>query len=108
MKQKIARLASKASDAINSTTNKLVQSETGQKLNEVSKKVRETYRDSGLEAKVETVTSTASENFDIVSGAKILQLVEERLAIQEKYNDILATKLEEALQRIATLEKASK
>lgn len=56
----------------------------------------------------DTTKSTAGavgEGFDVVSGKKLLQLVEERLELQTQYNDILATKLEEALRRIAALEE---
>jgi hypothetical protein len=50
------------------------------------------------------VADTVGEELDTISGQKILDLVEERLALQARYNDILASKLEEALQRIAVLE----
>ena len=56
----------------------------------------------------ETAKSAAGsvgEGFDVVSGKKILDLVEQRLELQARYNDVLATKLEEALQRIDVLEK---
>ena len=41
---------------------------------------------------------------DKVSGNGLLNRVEACLATQAKYNDLLATKLDEALQRIAALE----
>lgn len=87
---------------------------------------KDTYERSGLKSSVEAAARTTKEfldstgvsgaagraaeitgdHLDTLSGAKLLALVEERLAIQSKYNDILATKLEEALDRIKTLEEA--
>jgi hypothetical protein len=58
--------------------------------------------------KVQVLSELASDNFDKVSGKKILELVESRLLLQTQYNDILATKLDEALNRIEVLEKAIK
>lgn len=42
---------------------------------------------------------------DTITGAAILKLVEERLELQARYNDILATKLDEALKRVEILER---
>jgi len=55
--------------------------------------------------KAQELAEIAHDNLDKVSGKKILELVEGRLLLQTQYNDILATKLEEALTRIAELEK---
>jgi hypothetical protein len=55
--------------------------------------------------KVQELSEIASDNLDKVSGKKILELVEARLSIQTQYNDILASKLEEALDRIRALEE---
>lgn len=54
---------------------------------------------------VSSASKRASEHFDTLSGAAILRLVEERLEVQARYNDLLATKLDEALRRIETLER---
>jgi len=56
--------------------------------------------------KLQEVTDIASENFDKVSGKRILEIVENRLILQTQYNDLLASKLEEALNRIEVLEKS--
>ena len=56
-------------------------------------------------AAAKTVSAKTSEVLDTVSGQKILEHMEERNVLQDKYNDILATKLEEALHRIEVLEK---
>ena len=52
-----------------------------------------------------SAAGSVGEGFDVVSGKKILDLVEQRLELQAQYNDVLATKLQEALQRIDVLEK---
>jgi len=41
---------------------------------------------------------------DVAAGRRMYNLVQERLDLQSRYNDILAYKLEEALKRIAALE----
>ena len=88
--------------------------------------VKEKYESSGLQSTVDSASQTTKgfldstgisdtagrvaevtgDQLDILSGAKVLELVEERLAIQSQYNNILATKLEEALDRIKKLEEA--
>lgn len=44
------------------------------------------------------------DSVDVLTGAKLLEVVQEMLQAQEEYNDVLATKLDEALTRIAMLE----
>lgn len=44
------------------------------------------------------------EKLDSATGQKMYDLVKERLAVQDQYNDVLASKLHEALQRIEKLE----
>ena len=58
----------------------------------------------GVTKKVQEIGGTVSEHFDVVSGKKILDEVQKRLAKQDAYNDALATKLFEALERIKVLE----
>ncbi len=50
------------------------------------------------------VVDKASDCLDSMSGQKIYDVVQERLAVQDQYNDVLASKLHEALQRIEALE----
>ena len=45
-----------------------------------------------------------SGKLDEVSGKRLVELLEKKLAIQDSYNDILATRLAEALDRIKALE----
>lgn len=44
------------------------------------------------------------ESVDVLTGNKILQTVLDMVELQERYNDVLASKLEEALTRISILE----
>lgn len=73
-------------------------------VEEKAKQAKEFLDEKGVTEKATEITSAASDQLDAVSGKKILDLVEERLEMQSGYNDILATKLEEALLRIKQLE----
>jgi hypothetical protein len=59
----------------------------------------------GITAVTQAVAEKTTDTLDTVTGQKIFHLMEERNGLQDKYNDILATKLEEALDRITALEK---
>jgi hypothetical protein len=61
----------------------------------------DTAKDVALDA-----SDAFSNRIDELSGEKMFKEVEERLNQQDKYNDILATKLHESLQRIQDLEAA--
>ena len=90
------------------------------KIDEGKRAVEKELKESGvtdfLEEKIDEASKTevgkkvlelqkdASEGMDKISGKKLLDIVEERLALQDQYNDILATKLDEALKRIEKLE----
>ena len=91
------------------------------KLSEGASEVSRTFKESGIEGKLteankafresefgkraSSLSDGASDVLDEVSGKKILALVEERMVLQEKYNDLLAEKLDEALDRIQEIEK---
>jgi hypothetical protein len=68
------------------------------------------YLDSTLEQRgVKQAFGSAAgavvDRLDQVTGKQLVELLEERLRMQDEYNDVLATKLAEALERIATLEE---
>ena len=75
------------------------------KVVETSQQVKQKLDDTGVTDKAVRAYEATQDHLDAVSGAKILRLVEERLEIQARYNDILATKLAEALQRLDALER---
>ena len=76
------------------------------KVGAASRRTKDLLESSGASDTVAHFSSVAGKQLDTLSGAKLLELVEERLAIQSKYNDVLATKLQEALDRIQRLEAA--
>jgi hypothetical protein len=75
------------------------------KVDSHSAQFNQVLEQSGVKSKVEQLANATGDSLDTISGVKILKLVEERLALQAKYNDILATKLDEALNRIRQLEE---
>ena len=87
--------------------NKVVSS--GGKVAATAKKLpadfQHKYEESGAKGKVDVFQSQVSGKFDEISGQAMYQLVQERLAEQDRFNDLLATKLHEALERISVLEK---
>ncbi len=72
---------------------------------EVTAYVESTYAESGAKAQVDALQSRVSGQLDAISGQAMYQLVQERLAEQDRFNYLLATKLHEALERISALEK---
>lgn len=66
------------------------------------------YEGSGVKKVIDVVADRTTESIDILSGAKILEEVRIRLDQQDKYNDLLATKLAEALEEISALKKIIK
>ncbi len=84
---------------------------------EVLGSVKKTYTDAGLNEHVNKAAGAVtqvvkvgggkiSDGIDVMSGQRMFDLVQERMAVQDQYNDVLASKLYEALQRIERLEKA--
>ena len=41
---------------------------------------------------------------DEVSGKRLVELLEQKLRVQDSYNDVLATRLADAIERISILE----
>ncbi len=62
------------------------------------------YEESGAKGKVDAVQKQIAGKLDEISGQAMYQLVQERLAEQDQFNDLMATKLHEALERISELE----
>lgn len=93
-----------ASDVAETVKNEYEKSGAKDKVDKKTKQAKVFLDETGVSDKAAEISSNVSEHLDAVSGKKILDLVEERLELQSSYNDILATKLEEALNRIETLE----
>ena len=94
-------------DVAKNKANKIVvrDSKVGTKARDIAAGVQSTYVESGAKGKVEVFESQVSGKLDEISGQAMYQLVQERLAEQDRFNDLLATKLHEALERISELEK---
>lgn len=95
-----AETAKTATTSAANTTQK-VSSSAANKIGSLATKSSELTPDV-----VKTTANRVSEGLDVISGVKLLEIVQETLELQEKYNDVLAGKLEEALLRIADLENA--
>ena len=84
-------------------------SDTRQKIVTTAKNIstdaQRKIEESGAKGKVDATVSQISGKFDEISGQAMYQLVQEQLAEQDRFNDLLATKLHEALERISELEK---
>jgi hypothetical protein len=68
------------------------------------------YLDDAIDQQaIKTAIADAAEavgdKLDQVTGKQLVEMLEAKLRQQDEYNDILATRLAEALQRIAALEK---
>jgi predicted nucleic acid-binding Zn-ribbon protein len=94
-----------AGEAVKEAKEKYEQSLLKAKLDQAAEQTQKVLDETGISEFAGRVSKSANEQLDSVSGAKMLALVEERLQIQDHYNDILATKLQEALDRIEELEK---
>ncbi len=94
-------------DAIKDKVDEVVDSKPKivSKAKNLATDVQNTYVERGAKEKVDAVQSQISGKLDEVSGQAMYQLVEERLTEQDRFNDLLATKLHEALERISELEK---
>jgi len=97
---KSKELTSKALDATVDAA-KTVGNKTGELVDDTSK----AYQESFVKEKLDVVSSSTSHQFDVLTGQKMYDLVQERLSIQSEINDALAYKLQEALNRIEKLEQ---
>ena len=94
-------------DSIKNTVEQQVDTgrELANKAQDLASDVQRKYEESGAKKKVDAIQSQVSGTLDELSGQAMYQLVQERLAEQDRFNDLLATKLHEALERISKLEK---
>ena len=96
--------ASTLSETASTIKNEYSKSDLKKEVDLKLKDTKEILDEAGISKKAAELSSYSTEQLDKVSGKKILELVEEKLETQDRYNNILATKLEEALDRIAELE----
>lgn len=58
----------------------------------------------GVKKAIKDTGGAVVDRLDQVTGKQLVELLEAKLRVQDEYNDILATRLAEALERIAQLE----
>ena len=102
LKDAVTSLKDEAKSRVNSGVNSDGKVVTQGK--DLANKGRRGYENSGANGKIDSAQSTISGKLDEISGSAMYQLVQERLSEQEQFNDLLATKLQEALDRISELE----
>lgn len=107
-KNLVTNASAAVGDAVKVMRQKYDQSGLKSGLDQATDQVQQVLEETGLTQYAMDASQTVGDHFDTISGAKLLALVEERLEIQSRFNNILATKLEEALKRIAELELALK
>ncbi len=76
----------------------------GSKLESAVKFVDSELDQRGTKKALKDTTGAVVGKLDQVTGKRLIELLEEKLRIQDAYNDVLATRLAEALERIAKLE----
>ena len=103
-KSKFKGITEKLSGALGFARQEYERSEAKAYVDQLSSDTKRFLDEKGVTEHVSKAYDATQDHLDVVSGTKILRLVEERLELQEKYNDILATKLFEALKRIEALE----
>jgi hypothetical protein len=94
----------KLTAAMDEIANSRIVTTTGQRIKKAAHQgaayAAEGYEKSG----VKEVVKRTGGKFDEISGKAILEEMKKLIEVQSLYNDVLATKLQEALNRIETLE----
>jgi len=98
---KAGKTAAKVSKKISQSYDK---STLRPKVDKTVASIDETLERTGIKAKAKKAKHVTTKHFDTFTGTRQYRLIQERMALQQRYNDVLATKLEEALQRINHLE----
>ncbi len=108
--ESVQPFASKASDSVeelaNSTGKLYLESGAKRQLDTLTTTAKKHYDESGLNDQAKAISDTVSDQFDIVSGQAMFQAIQDYMAKQDQYNDILANKLFEALERIRNIEES--
>jgi hypothetical protein len=80
------------------------QAYSGSKLESAVKYLDGELDQRGAKKAVKDTAEAVVGKLDQVTGKRLIELLEAKLKIQDTYNDVLATRLAEALERIARLE----
>src|SRR5262249_19247713 len=93
-----------ASDATRSAVETGKRAYSGSKLESAISYVDGELDERGAKRAIKDTAEAVVAKLDQVTGKRLLELLEAKLRTQDEYNDILATRLAEALDRIAKLE----
>jgi hypothetical protein len=99
-----AKVAGAASDATLGAVETGKQAYSGSKLESTVNFIDGELDQRGAKKAIQETTQAVVGKLDQVTGKRLVELLEEKLKLQDVYNDILATRLAEALDRIAKLE----
>jgi len=102
-----ASAAAKTADTTRGAIETGQQAYSGSKLESLVNYVDGELDQRGAKKAIKDSTGAVVGKLDQVTGKRLIELLEEKLRIQDEYNDILATRLAEALERIAKLEARS-
>ena len=78
---------------------------SGARLSSAIEYLDNALEEHGIKDALSDTAEAVSDKLDQVTGKQLVELLEAKLRRQDEYNDILATRLSEALRRIAALEK---
>ncbi len=95
-----ASINTQAHRAIDASNDAYTGSRVEEKVNHFGEQLEAT----GIPQRLGNTKDTIGEKLDEVTGKRLLELLEVRLEKQDMYNDVLATRLAEALDRISKLE----
>jgi hypothetical protein len=98
---KVGKTTAKVADKV---SDKYKKSPLKSKVDKTISTIDKTLDKTGVKTKAKRVKYATKKHLDTFTGTRQFRLMQERMALQQRYNDILATKLEEALQRIERLE----
>ena len=77
---------------------------TGSKLESAVNYIDGELDQRGAKKAIKETTGAVVGKLDQVTGKRLVEILEEKLRVQDEYNNVLATRLAEALDRIAKLE----
>ncbi len=106
---KITQVLNKVTSNINTQVEHAIEAGkgayTGSKVEEKINHFGEQLEATGIPQRLGDAKDTIGEKLDEVTGKRLVDLLEVRLEKQDMYNDVLATRLAEALGRISQLEQ---
>lgn len=107
--EKVADLASSGAAFVTDTASAAVEVSTdayaGSRLEAAVNYVGDGLEERGVFSAIAAATEAVGDKVGQVTGKRLVEMLEEKLRLQDQYNDLLATRLAEALERITKLEE---